>query len=77
MTILDPREALPLCEAIVDLIPTHQRPHIFRVTVTGKPPHAYVRIYQIVAKDDNTAAMEGIDRFVKEFSRTLRILDAL
>jgi hypothetical protein len=75
--IVNPKDALPLCEATVDLISKRQRPWLFRVTVVGKPPHAERRVYEIAAKDDNTAAMTGIDRFVKEFSHPLRILDVL
>lgn len=43
----------------------------FRVTVYGKEPHDYVRIYEIQAKDDNMAAREGLDRFVEEISRLI------
>ena len=43
----------------------------FRVTVWGKEPHDYVRVYEIQAKDDNMAAREGLDRFVEEITRLL------
>lgn len=43
----------------------------FRVTVYGKEPHDYVRIYEIQAKDDNMAAREGLDRFVEEITLLL------
>lgn len=56
--------------AVVDVIEPAP-PHggglgIFRVTVWGKEPHDYVRIYDIQAKDDNIAAREGLDRFTTE-----------
>jgi hypothetical protein len=61
--------------AVVDVIdapPAHgQGLGKFSVTVWGKEPHDYVRVYEIQAKDDNMAAREGIDRFVEEISRLL------
>lgn len=44
---------------------------LFRVEVWGREPHDYVRIYEIRAKDDNMAARDGLDRFVKEISRLI------
>lgn len=76
-TIIRGNAAHVLCDATVDLISRLQRPWLFRVTVVGKPPHMAKRVYEIAAKDDNTAAMTGIDLFVKEFSHPLRILEAL
>jgi hypothetical protein len=66
-----------LCDATVDMISRAQRPYQFRVTVTGKPPHAQRRTYDIGAVSDDAAAHEGIDRFVHEMSSPMRILDAL
>ncbi len=66
-----------LADAIVDLISKKQRPYLFRVTVTGLPPHLYVRTYDIAAKSDSIAAMKGIQRFVDEFSALTLILGAL
>ena len=43
----------------------------FKVTVWGKEPHDYVRIYDLRAKSDTMAAREGLDRFVEEISRLL------
>jgi hypothetical protein len=43
----------------------------FKVTVWGKPPHDYVRTYDLQGKDDNMAAREGLERFVDEISRLL------
>lgn len=39
---------------------------VFRVEVWGNSPFDYVRIYRISAKDDNTAAFEGLRRFEEE-----------
>lgn len=51
-----------LVDAIVDEID----PNLFCVTVTGKEPYAFTRIYQIFAKSDTLAAQDGIKRFVDE-----------
>jgi hypothetical protein len=74
MGIITPDKAQVLCDATVDLVSKVQRPWLFRVTVVGKPPHEECRVYEIAAKDDNTAAFKGIDRFVKEMSRPLPFL---
>jgi|HubBroStandDraft_1064217.scaffolds.fasta_scaffold85950_1 hypothetical protein len=67
-SILTPRTATPRCTAIVDLISKFQRPYLFLVTVTGEPPHAGVRKYHVIADSDNSAAMKGLELYVKEFS---------
>ena len=58
--------------AVVDVIdapPAHgQGLGLFKVTVWGKEPHDYVRVYEIQGKDDNMAAREGLDRFVEEIA---------
>jgi len=58
-----------LANATVDVIrPSSPRGlGSFRVEVWGKPPHDYVRIYQIQAKNIDQAARIGIDKFVAEF----------
>ena len=43
----------------------------FKVTVWGREPHDYVRVYEIQNKDDNMAAREGLDRFVEDITRLL------
>jgi hypothetical protein len=43
----------------------------FKVTVWGKEPHDYVRVYEIQGKDDNMAAREGLERFAEEIARLL------
>lgn len=62
-----------LANSVVDVIdepPAHgQGLGKFRVTVFGKEPHDYVRIYEIQAKSDNVAAREGLDRFIDEIER--------
>jgi hypothetical protein len=72
--VLRGNEARVLCDAVVDLVSRVQRPWLFKVTVTGKPPHSVTRVYEIAAKTDNLAAMTGIEKFVKEMSRPLAIL---
>jgi hypothetical protein len=44
---------------------------LFRVEVWGKDPNDYVRIYEIHAKDDKTAAFEGIERFGRDVVKML------
>jgi hypothetical protein len=51
----------------VDLISKVMRPWLFRVTVTGEPPHAFIRVYPIAAPDDDSAAMKGLELFCAEF----------
>lgn len=43
----------------------------FKVTVWGKAPHDYVRVYEIQGKDDNMAAREGLERFAEDITRLL------
>ena len=60
--------------AVIDVInepPAYGGLGKFKVTVWGKEPHDYVRVYEIQAKDDNMAAREGLERFVDEISRLL------
>lgn len=72
--IIQGNSAQVLCDATVDLISKLQRPYLFRVTVTGLPPHRYIRVYDIAAKNDDTAAMRGIRQFVSEMeSPTLQL----
>ena len=63
------------CSATVDVIdapPAHgQGLGKFTVTVYGREPHDYVRIYTIQGRDDNSAAREGLDRFVADIGRLL------
>jgi predicted DCC family thiol-disulfide oxidoreductase YuxK len=72
--ILRGNQAQVLCDATVDLISKVQRPWLFRVTVKGLPPHLHTRVYDIAARDDNTAALTAMDRFVKEMSWIPEIL---
>ena len=66
-----------LCQAVVDLISRVQRPYLFRVTVTGQPPHGIQRVYDIAAMSDDAAARLGIDTFVKEMTPKTSILALL
>lgn len=65
-----------LANAVVDVLeaaPPHGRGlGRFRVEVWGREPHDYVRVYEIAARDDNMAAREGLDRFVKEIGDLLK-----
>lgn len=61
--------ATPRCKATVRLVSRAQRPYVFQVTVTGEFPHAYRRVYPIVADSDNSAALKGMEMFVGEFGR--------
>lgn len=67
------------CNATVDVIdapPAHgQGLGKFKVTVYGREPHDYVRIYEIQGKDDNMAAREGLDRFVEEITKLIEDKD--
>jgi hypothetical protein len=62
--------------AIVDVIdapPAHGKGlGKFKVTVYGREPHDYVRIYNISAKSDDAAAREGLDKFVNDIEELLR-----
>lgn len=60
-----------LCQAVVDLVwaPEGDRPSRWKVTVTGQPPFAETRVYQIKAKIDNIAAQEGLSRFCHEMEQ--------
>ena len=72
--ILRGNEAHVLCDATVELVSRVLRPFLWKVTVIGLPPHSVTRVYEIAAKSDNVAAMTGIEKFVKEMSRPLAIL---
>lgn len=67
------------CNATVDVIdapPAHGKGlGKFKVTVFGREPHDYVRIYEIQAKEDNIAAREGLDRFVEEITKLIEDKD--
>lgn len=62
-----------LCSAIVDVIrPSSPRGlGTFRVEVWGQEPHDYVRCYTIQAKNDNSAAQQGLARFQQEISELI------
>ena len=75
--IVDPAQSDVRCNAIVDLISRVQRPFLWKVTVTGIPPHSHRRVYEITAKTDTLAAMAGMNRFMKEMSSPLHIYSAM
>ncbi len=43
-------------------------PNLFRVEVTGRAPHDFVKVYEMFAKDERAAAFEGIERFGRDFA---------
>jgi len=57
-----------LANAVVDLVSEGPKLSTFRVEVWGNEPHDYVRTYEILAKDENSAAQEGLDTFVSEIT---------
>jgi hypothetical protein len=75
--ILQGNECQVLCNCVVDLISKVQRPWLFRVTVTGLPPHNCTRVYEIAAKDDNTAAMAGLKLFADQMSKLTKLLELI
>lgn len=77
MATMKPAQSLVLADATVDLISRVQRPWLFRVTVTGKPPHAQTRSYTIAAESDNSAAFKGLELFQRDMSHPFAILSAL
>lgn len=64
--ILTPETASPRCTCTVDLLSRVFRPYNFLVTVTGEPPHEFVRRYKIAAPSEDDAAAFGMQLFVKE-----------
>ena len=77
MAILDPKSCTPRCTATVELLSKVFRPFLFMVTVVGLPPHAQTRRYKVAADTDNSAAIKGLELFVREFSsRELQIATA-
>lgn len=60
-----------LAKAFVDCLrqPTPIVVGKYRVEVVGEQPHDYVRIYELIAKDEGAAAREGIDKFVEEMTK--------
>jgi hypothetical protein len=57
-----------LANAVVDLVSEGPNLSTFKVEVWGSEPHDYVRTYEILAKDEDSAAREGLDTFVSEIT---------
>ncbi len=74
--ILDPQSAPVRCSCIVDLISRVVRPYLFRVTVTGEPPHAHRRVYPIAADSEDSAALKGLELFTKAFTGSAPVREA-
>lgn len=66
MMILTTKSSNPRCTCTVDLLSRVFRPYNFLVTVTGEPPHAWVRRYKIAAPTDDEAANFAMQLFAKE-----------
>lgn len=54
--------------AVVDLISEGPTLNKFKVEVWGREPNDYVRTYEILARDEDAAAREGLDVFVSEIT---------
>lgn len=72
--IIRGNEAQVLCQATVDLISRFQRPFLWKITVTGQPPHAYTRVYELNAKTPDDAAFKAMEQFKKDVSLTTNVL---
>lgn len=46
---------------------------LFRVEVWGQEPNDYVRVYEILAKNQDDAARSGIDKFVTEIEKLIAL----
>lgn len=49
----------------MELISRVFRPYLFLVTVTGQWPHPWRRQYKIAAPNEDSAAIKGLQLFVK------------
>lgn len=66
--LVKPQSAVPMVDVTVDLLSRVLRPYLFRVNAVGKPPHEHRRSYTVRADSDDSAAMKGIELFIKEFT---------
>ena len=73
--LVKPESAVPRVDVTVDLLSRVMRPYLFKVTAVGQPPHAQRRVYVIRSRDEDGAAMLGIELFVKEFTTAAPIRD--
>ena len=68
------------CRSVVDVIrqaaPASKELSLYRVTVEGREPHDYVRMYDITAKCEDDAAREGLERFQEEIGKLIEGNDA-
>jgi hypothetical protein len=71
--IIDINTADVRCTCTLELISRRQRPYHFRATVTGDPPHAMRRVYEISANSDAIAANLAMERFMKEMQSPLHV----
>jgi hypothetical protein len=46
------------------------------VTVTGMPPHAYTRRYEMAGISDTQVAMEAIKRFTREMQQPVKLVES-
>ncbi len=58
--------------SVVDVLhqasPASKEMSRYRVECWGEPPTDYVRVYNILAKSEDAAAREGLEKFVEEVS---------
>lgn len=73
--LLAPENLTPRCSATVELASLVERPYRFLVTVTGEPPHAFRRQYNVIGPRGadvesaaDSCAMKGLELFTREFS---------
>lgn len=66
--VIPEKQTVVLASATVDVIEsaTPQRQGTFRVNVWGQAPYDQTRTYEISAKNETSAAQQGIDRFARE-----------
>lgn len=57
-----------LANATVNLISEGTNLSKFQVEVWGDGDHDYSRTYEILAKDEDSAAREGLDTFIEEIT---------
>ena len=70
MDVLSFAKQTVLWNATVELQSRTERPFRFIVTVTGLPPHAVTRKYEVKTSSPNQAAMLGGNRFEREMAGT-------
>ena len=73
MDVLEFPKSGVLWDATVELLSKKERPFRFCVTVTGLPPHALTRKYEVKTFSPAQAAMLGGTRFEREMAGILKV----